>query len=70
MSVEDFIRNVEKINGGENLPESYLRDSYQSIAKDEIKCCRDFALTDHLTSCILYILLYTLFSYLVYKSKV
>lgn len=54
MSPEDFIRNCYKINDGENLPEELLRQDYNSISKEEIKCTRDFATTEHLSKCILF----------------
>lgn len=49
MSLEDFVRNCNKINGGEELPFEILSQDYTNIANDEIICCRDFATTSELS---------------------
>jgi len=49
MSLEDFVKNCNKINGGEDLPYEILSKDYSSIANDEIICSRDFATTCELS---------------------
>lgn len=36
MSLEEFIRNDRGINDGENLPDEYLTDIYNSLKENEI----------------------------------
>jgi brefeldin A-resistance guanine nucleotide exchange factor 1 len=37
MTVDEFIRNNRGINGGEDLPQDFLRDLYHSISRNEIR---------------------------------
>lgn len=37
MTCEDFIRNNRGINGGENLPQEFLAQLYESIKRNEIR---------------------------------
>ncbi|KAI3961534.1 hypothetical protein MKX01_001270 [Papaver californicum] len=37
MTVEDFVRNNRRINGGDDLPREFLLELYHSICKNEIK---------------------------------
>lgn len=37
MTCDEFIRNNRGINGGENLPQEFLRSLYESISRNEIR---------------------------------
>lgn len=37
MSVESYIKNLKGVNGGEDFPESYLREIYNSVKNDPIE---------------------------------
>jgi Sec7-like guanine-nucleotide exchange factor len=37
MSFEQFMKNCKKINNGQDLPEVFLKESYQDIKNNEIK---------------------------------
>ena len=41
MTTEEFIRNNRGINGGENLPNDFLRAVYDSISRNEIRITSD-----------------------------
>ena len=41
MTCEEFIRNNRGINGGADLPHSFLRELYASISQNEIRISAD-----------------------------
>lgn len=41
MTCEEFIRNNRGINGGEDLPHTFLRELYASISQNEIRISAD-----------------------------
>ena len=41
MKLEEFIANVKKVNEKKDFPEEFLRDCYNNIQCQEIKCCRN-----------------------------
>ena len=50
MTLDKFIKQCEKINDGENLPEEYLTSVYNDISKKEITSLstKDFLYEDNL----------------------
>ncbi|CAD8083791.1 unnamed protein product [Paramecium sonneborni] len=49
MSLDDFKKTCLKINNGESLPSDVLVADYNNIQQDEIKCIRDYAITEDLS---------------------
>ena len=48
MVIEEFVKSVKKVNAGEDLPLEYVQNSFNNIAKEEIKTCRNYFNCDNL----------------------